>query len=1852
MNGWNDTVCRRRMLILPALIVFLAGVLSGTAPSATGTERDTRAAVVGDATIGVTWESARSMWPAYGILDGLVFVTDGSASLTPDLESLTVVAPSAAAADAGAAELPWAEAAPLLARVLASHHDLHSVLPGGEMDVIAFGHHALFVPPALITSARLASAGSLDTWAKRRSVRRKLYAAAALRAVTLQEAQRFDEMLSDDLAALQSGAVTMLGATDYVASGGLDLYTQLRIISGTQAAAAHGASTADVAAKVTQRVSATSLGKSVQALGVLAFAVNLAEEISESRARQRLLAAAAADALSIASLEDARRLLEGVNADPAMTEGLADAIGQLTAVSQTRLEEYAETAGEALAGSLPSLAGAVVAYLGTGGAALVVREAAELGKELIGYSKEVLTVSAMATLGIALGSPIEALVAGEEVGGSGADAYAMRELVTLHDRLGAEATASIYNLLWTDRWRNSSSLAGIARGAGLTLAEWLTADAGTEEAYRDEAAWRVRRVRDGAAFAAALPQLLGELEARYVGPPSAVVEAAVDDDGSGIAAGRVLFSEDFESYAVGSLPEDYIIVHNGLGTTEQRIEAEGGNRHLRTAAQTSWSLHMREDFAFDLPDVLRVSWRMRVDKDLDRYGYTTQDGTRYAQLGSFSIKNADERDAGISIYKYESHKGIMASCPRDKARKHEVQLGVWADFRLDIDFGSGRHQGYVNGEMLCDAPTGFIDLSGRWNSWGEAPGIRFGSGNSGLTVTRFDDIVIRTVGEGERGKTASVPEAAAADSVDCAGWDSNALERLRDFYGDITPEDVLACLRAGVDPNAELPLERFRPLHMAAAFSSNPAVITSLVDAGADLNAASEFGMMPLHAAAIWNTNPGVVEALVAAGADPNAGDPIQSLTALHSAAKFNQNPAIIQTMLDAGADPNARGKDDITPLHRAAAHNPNPEVIDTLIRGGADPTARDAAGRTPLEVAKEQESPAKIIAALEEGARSIEQAHGATAPEAAAADSVDCEGWDSNAPERLRDFYGDITPEDVTACLRAGADPDARLVHAATPLHFAATFSTNPAVIRALLDAGADVNAQSDDGTTPLHIAATFNDNPAIIAALLDGGADPNARRANRATPLHLAALGQKNPAVIAALLDAGADINAQDEDGNTPLDLAKLRRRPAKIIAALEERARSVEQAHGATAPEAAAADSVDCEGWDPNEEERLQSFYKDITPEKVAACLKAGADPHARLVDAATPLHFAAMFNTDPAVIGALLDAGADVNAQSNNGTTPLHGAAAFNDNPAIISVLLEAGAEPDAKAAELADYTPLHFAAQRSKNPAIIAALLDGGADPNARGTNRATPLHLAALGQENPAAIAALLDAGADPRAQENQGRTPLDIAKQRRRSADIIAALEGAVRAAPSAVAVSPPEPGSTTGRIVGGITDWLDRQFGSGGLRLELAAPIRAEEDGDDTVTVHLPGAQLVERDGGDGFAFGDLALEVTAEDDTAYEFETALPSAVEVFTAGGRADSRITIDDSEIVGVWRSDLDGATALDATVSDLRVVNDEGRQQLGIDSIEISSEMEQGSDALWDGGFTVNLSDLSHMPGLSNEGLRLEGFDISISVEDANLLPLSSLPGMGAQDGGESELDALQEGLALFARGGFGRLEINLALRDLVSMDSGEVIFGLGELDWLVVLDDRKELSDLAIRIEAAEPELHEAITGVLPSGLIPDAATVDIALTRFPLRQIAEELQELAGSASGSRAVESALERVVATATAEAGTAIEIRDIRIVGRSIEIEAEGLFRVDTESALGASGQMDARIRGFGDVMAWAAEQGETDLVDALVYLKGLGELLDHEDDDSAAYAYALKASRDGSITVNDVPLQRLLEKLQ
>ncbi len=137
--------------------------------------------------------------------------------------------------------------------------------------------------------------------------------------------------------------------------------------------------------------------------------------------------------------------------------------------------------------------------------------------------------------------------------------------------------------------------------------------------------------------------------------------------------------------------------------------------------------------------------------------------------------------------------------------------------------------------------------------------------------------------------------------------------------------------------------------------------------------------------------------------------------------------------------------------------------------------------------------------------------------------------------------FFETATVVTVTTCLSAGSDPNARDRWGYTPLHFAAAFSSDPAVINALIKAGAELQAKDYEwGATPLHWASWSSKNPYVITALVNGGADLNAQDEGGSTPLHAAAAHNNNPAIITALLDAGADTNVRDV-GKLPKDYAK---------------------------------------------------------------------------------------------------------------------------------------------------------------------------------------------------------------------------------------------------------------------------------------------------------------------------------------------------------------------------------------------------------------------------------------------------------------------------------------------------------------------------------------------------------------------------------------------------------------------------------------------------------------------------------------------------------------------------------------
>ena len=451
-------------------------------------------------------------------------------------------------------------------------------------------------------------------------------------------------------------------------------------------------------------------------------------------------------------------------------------------------------------------------------------------------------------------------------------------------------------------------------------------------------------------------------------------------------------------------------------------------------------------------------------------------------------------------------------------------------------------------------------------------------------------------------------------AVSCAAaWNTE------EYFQTAAVEDVTGCLAAGTDPTAKSRIER-TPLHAAASYTNDPAVVETLLAAGADVNARDDVGRTPLHAAA--GNDLAVVEVLLTAGADPMARDE-DGNTPLHAAA--GNDLAVVEVLLTTGADPMEGNSDGETPLHAAAEYNDNPAVIEALLEVGAEVNARTNGGETPLHLAAWNNNPA---------VREVLMAAEAEQTERRQRSAVLCEqgAWNTEA------FFRAATVEDVTACLAAGADLEEEADDDYRPLHTAARYNDNPAVIEALVAAGADLEAKSDNGfwsvevdqQTPLHLAAEFNEKPAVIEALVAAGADLEAEAYEDYRPLHMAAWYNNNPAVIEALVAAGADLEARNENSRTPLHLA---------------------------------------------------AKYND-NPAVVQALLTAGADVMSGGFANVTPLHLAARYNDNPAVIEVLVAAGADPEMVTGSGIkgdneTPLKWAGK-NDNPAVREALLRAGA----------------------------------------------------------------------------------------------------------------------------------------------------------------------------------------------------------------------------------------------------------------------------------------------------------------------------------------------------------------------------------------------------------------------------------------------------------------------------------------------------------------------------------------------------------------------------------------------
>jgi hypothetical protein len=162
-----------------------------------------------------------------------------------------------------------------------------------------------------------------------------------------------------------------------------------------------------------------------------------------------------------------------------------------------------------------------------------------------------------------------------------------------------------------------------------------------------------------------------------------------------------------------------------------------------------------------------------------------------------------------------------------------------------------------------------------------------------------------------------------------------------------------------------------------AARNGDRALVRTLLDKGAEVNAREQDGMTPLHWATL-NNHADIVRMLLNSGANVKETDRY-GFTALHNAMSRGHSD-LVGILLDKGAEVNAREQNGMTPLHYAALYN-HADIVRILLDKGARVDERDKWDETALHLASYWAYADIVALLLSRGANpAVENKYGKTA--------------------------------------------------------------------------------------------------------------------------------------------------------------------------------------------------------------------------------------------------------------------------------------------------------------------------------------------------------------------------------------------------------------------------------------------------------------------------------------------------------------------------------------------------------------------------------------------------------------------------------------------------------------------------------------------------------------------------------------------------------------------------------------------------------------------------------------------------------------------------------------------------------
>ncbi len=383
---------------------------------------------------------------------------------------------------------------------------------------------------------------------------------------------------------------------------------------------------------------------------------------------------------------------------------------------------------------------------------------------------------------------------------------------------------------------------------------------------------------------------------------------------------------------------------------------------------------------------------------------------------------------------------------------------------------------------------------------------------------------------------------------------------------------------------------------LAAARDGQVEVVRSLLEDGANVNAARGDGLTALHLAAEAGHR-AVAEALVAAGAAVDAGTRIGGYTPLQMAARGGHGGVALH-LLEAGADPNARTTNSgVTALHLAAGATGGEPAVAALLDHGADPNARESsAGQTPLIFAAAANRAAAVTALLAAGADP-----GITTT---VVDVLPALALDREADRRFRETIG--APPQTMGMYGFRVDPDAEPLGEPDPADVQAAVRAQRDFLRSGYDVG-EVSPRSLGRVGPDYPGGPDLVRPPYREVLIG-------RTGGLTGLLHAAREGHRETAT--ALLDGGADLDQVSADGSSPLLMATLNGQFDLALVLIE---------HGANPDLGTSTDGVTPlfavlqTHWAPKSnypQPRAQDLQDAEHMDVLRALLDAGADPNPRL------------------------------------------------------------------------------------------------------------------------------------------------------------------------------------------------------------------------------------------------------------------------------------------------------------------------------------------------------------------------------------------------------------------------------------------------------------------------------------------------------------------------------------------------------------------------------------------------------------------------------------------------------------